>query len=165
MKSKYQAIVIGAGHNGITNAAFLAKAGLKTLLVEKNDYVGGATVSLEKYRDDWKYSNCSYVSSLLRPEIYRSLKLARYGLQIVPYGGSVTIAQNGDFIGRYVDPDTSRREVARHSLRDADATVRYGRDVMRQARFIRQFLLRTPPDPTSFKPRDLLELLYTARTS
>jgi phytoene dehydrogenase-like protein len=131
MSTQYNAIVIGAGHNGLTNGAFLARAGMKTLIVEKNDYIGGATVSLETYRDDWKYSNCSYVSSLLRPEVYRSLKLAEYGLQIVPYGGGVTIGQNGDYIGRYVDPDITRREVARHSLRDADATARFDRDIMR----------------------------------
>ena len=56
--SDYDAIVIGAGHNGLTNAAFLAKAGLRVLVVEKNDYAGGATVSRELY-DGWKYSNCS----------------------------------------------------------------------------------------------------------
>jgi phytoene dehydrogenase-like protein len=160
---KYDAIVIGAGHNGLTNGAFLARAGLKTLIVEKNDFIGGASVTRALYRDDWKYSNCSYVCSLLRPEVYRSLDLAKYGLQVVPYGGGATIAQNGDYIGRFVDPDLSRREVARHSLRDADATVRFDRDIMRQCRFIRQFLLRTPPDPTSFKPRDLLEMLYMGR--
>ena len=77
---KYDAIVIGAGHNGLTNAAYLAKAGLKTLVVEKNDYIGGATVSLNLH-EDWIYSNCSYVCSLLRPEVYRSLNLARYGNQ------------------------------------------------------------------------------------
>ncbi len=165
MTGNYQAIVIGSGHNGLANAAFLARAGLKTLVVEKNDYIGGATVSLETYREDWIYSNCSYVASLLRPEVFRSLRLDCYGLQIVPYGGGVTISRDGDYIGRYVDPDVSRREVARHSLRDAHATARFDRDVMRQARFIRQFLLRTPPDPTSFRPRDLLELLYTARAA
>jgi len=84
-------------------------------------------------------------------------------LQVVPYGGSVTIAQNGDYLGNYVDPDTSRREIARHSHRDADATVRYDRDIMRQCRLIRKLLLRTPPDPTSFKPRDLFELLYMGK--
>ena len=100
MTNKYDAIVIGAGHNGLTNGAYLAKAGLKVLMVEQNEFIGGATVSLPKYRD-WKYSNCSYVCSLLRPEIYRDLNLAKYGLQVVPYGGSVTIAQNGDYIGNY----------------------------------------------------------------
>ncbi len=162
MTKKYDAIVIGAGHNGLTNAAYLAKAGLNVLMVEKNDYIGGATVSLKLHKD-WLYSNCSYVCSLLRPEVYRSLNLAKYGLQVVPYGGGVTIAQNGDYLGTYVDPDLSRREVARHSQRDADATVRYDRDIMRQCRFIRRFLLRTVPDPTSFKPRDLLEMMYMGK--
>ena len=68
----YDAIVVGAGHNGLANAAFLAKAGLDVVCVEKNDYIGGATVSRSLY-DDWIYSNCSYVCSLLRPEIYRAL--------------------------------------------------------------------------------------------
>ncbi len=88
---KYDAIVIGAGHNGLTNAAYLAKAGLDVVLLEKNPYIGGATVSLEIHKG-WIYSNCSYVSSLLRPEVYRSMNLAKYGLQIVPYGGSATLS-------------------------------------------------------------------------
>jgi len=160
---KHDAIVIGAGHNGLTNAAFLAKAGLDVLILEKNPHVGGASVSLEIHKD-WIYSNCSYVNSLLRPEVYRSLNLAKYGLQIVPYGGSATISQNGDYIGSYVDADVSRREMARLSPRDADAKVRFDRDIMRQCRFIRQFLLRTAPDPTSFKPRDLFEMLHMGKT-
>jgi len=159
---KHDAIVIGAGHNGITNAAFLAKAGLDVLLVEKNDYIGGATVSLEVYKD-WKYSNCSYVCSLLRPEVYREMNLAKYGLQVVPYGGGVTISENGDHFGSYIDADVSRREMARLSPRDADAMVRYERDIMRQCRFIRQFLLSTAPDPTSFKPRDMLDMFHMGK--
>ena len=159
MAKKYDAIVIGAGHNGLTNAAYLAKAGLNTLVIEKNEYIGGATVS-RSLHEDWKYSNCSYVCSLLRPEVYRSLDLAKYGLQVVPYSGSVTIAEDGNYLGSYVDPDASRRELQRHSHRDADAEVRFWRDIMRQCRFIRQFLLRTAPDPTSFKPRDLMEMLH-----
>ena len=159
---KHDAIVIGAGHNGLTNAAFLAKAGLDVLLVEKNTYIGGATVSLEVHKD-WMYSNCSYVCSLLRPEVYRELELAKYGLQVVPYGGSATISQNGDYLGSYIDPDVSRREMARLSPRDADAKVRYDRDIMRQCRFIRQFMLRTAPDPTSFKPRDLMEMFHMGK--
>ena len=152
---KYDAIVIGAGHNGLTNAAYLTKAGLDVLLLEKAPYIGGATVSREIHKD-WIYSNCSYVSSLLRPEVYRSLELAKYGLQIVPYEGAATISQSGDYIGSYNDADVSRREMARLSPRDADAKVRFDRDIMRQCRYIRQFLLHTAPDPTSFKPRDLM---------
>ncbi len=155
--TQYDAIVIGAGHNGLTNAAFLAKAGLKVLVLEKNPYVGGASVSRELY-PNWIYSTCSYVCSLLRPEIYRGLDLARHGLQVVPYGGSVTLTRSGDFLGSYVDPDVARRELARHSPRDANAACRYHTDIMRQCRIIRSMLLRTPPDPTSFRLRDLREL-------
>ena len=157
--SKYDAIVIGAGHNGLTNAAYLAKSGLKVLLLEKNDYIGGAAVS-RVLHDGWTYSNCSYVCSLLRPEIFRDLNLQKYGLQVLPYGGSVTFMQNGDIFGGYSDDDLARREIGRFSKRDADAYVRFARDVSRQCRFIKPMLLRTPPDPTSFKPKDLGELIY-----
>lgn len=153
----YDAIVVGAGHNGLTTAAFLAKAGLDVVVVEKNDYIGGAAVSRNLY-DDWIYSNCSYVCSLLRPEIYRALDLSRHGLQVTPYGGSVTFTRDGDYLGSYWDHEVAHREMARHSKRDADAYQRYSAEVMRQTRFIRDFLLRTPPDPTSFRPRDLREL-------
>jgi len=154
----YDAIIVGAGHNGLTTAAYLAKAGLDVVCVEKNDYIGGAAVSLEMYKD-WKYSNCSYVCSLLRPEIYRSLELHKHGLQVTPYGGSCQFMENGDYFGSYHDPEVAYREKARHSKHDADAYERYSADTMRQCRFVRDTLLRTPPDPTSFKPRDIRELL------
>jgi phytoene dehydrogenase-like protein len=155
----YDAIVVGAGHNGLTNAAYLAKSGLNVLCVEKNDYIGGATVSRNLYKD-WIYSNCSYVCSLLRPEIYRDLELARHGLQVTPSGGGANFMENGDYLGSYTDHEVQHREFARFSKADADAYERYAADVMRQCRFIRDFLLRTPPDPTSFKFRDLKELAY-----
>lgn len=160
--NSYDAIVIGAGHNGLTNAAFLAKSGLDVLVVERNPYIGGASVSRELY-DGWTYTNCSYVSSLLRPEVFRSLNLAKHGLQVVPFGGSVTFAQDGNYLGSYSNPEAKYREMARHSLRDADAYARYSTDVMRYCRFIRPFLLRTPPDPTSFRPKDLSELLFLGK--
>ncbi|HEX7061884.1 MAG TPA: NAD(P)/FAD-dependent oxidoreductase [Woeseiaceae bacterium] len=158
----YDAIVVGAGHNGLTNAAFLAKAGLDVLCLEKNDYIGGAAVSRNLYKD-WIYSNCSYVCSLLRPEIFRALELHRHGLQVTPYGGGVTFLENGGYFGSYWDTEVAHREYARFSKHDADAYQRYSSDVMRQTRFIREFLLRTPPDPTSFKPRDLKELALLGR--
>ncbi len=154
----YDAIVVGAGHNGLTTAAFLQKAGLDVVCVEKNDYIGGAAVSRELYKD-WMYSNCSYVCSLLRPEIYRALELHKHGLQVTPFGGSCQFMENGDYYGAYHDPETAYREMARHSQHDADANERYGADTMRQCRFIRDTLLRTPPDPTSFKMKDIRELL------
>ena len=81
--SKYDAIVIGAGHNGLCNAAYLAKSGLKVLVLEKNDYIGGAAVSRE-LEEGWLYSNCSYVCSLLRPEIYRDLNLQNTDCKSLP---------------------------------------------------------------------------------
>ena len=162
MTRKYDVIVVGAGHNGLTNAAYLAKAGFNVLLLEKNGFIGGAAVSRELY-PDWKYTNCSYVCSLLRPEIIRDLQLPRHGLQVVPYGGGVTFMENGDYYGNHSDHERQYREVARHSRRDADAYHRYEADVMKQTRIIRPFLLRTPPDPTSLKTRDLKELRYLAK--
>ena len=159
---KYDAIVIGAGHNGLTNGAYLAKAGLDVLVVERNAYIGGATVSRELY-PDWKYSNCSYVCSLLRPEITRDLELPRHGLQVVPYGSGVTFMENGDHFGNYNEHDRQLREISRFSVRDANAYERYEADVMKQTRLIRPFLMRTPPDPTSLKPRDLKELAVLAK--
>ncbi len=156
---KYDAIVIGAGHNGLTNAAFLAKAGLDVLVVEKNDYVGGATVSRELHAD-WKYSNCSYVCSLFRPEIYQALDLGRHGLEVVPLQGSTTFKQDGDYFGSYHQGAVRRREIARHSKRDADASIRFDADLMKWCRLIRGFLLRTPPNPASLWPKDVMEFAH-----
>ncbi len=160
---KYDAIVIGAGHNGLCNAAYLAKAGLDVLVLERNPYIGGATVSRELH-EGWKYSNCSYVCSLLRPEITRDLELPRHGLQVIPYEGGVTFTRDGDYFGNYGDHERQYREMARHSVRDANAYDRFSADVMRQTRLIRKFLMTTPPDPTSFKPRDIKGLLELAES-
>ena len=107
-------------------------------------------------------SSCSYVCSLLRPEIYRELELHKYGLQITPYGGSVQFMENGDYFGSYHDREVAYREMARFSRCDADAYKTYSADTMRQCRFIRDFLLSTVPDPTSFKARDIRELARIA---
>ena len=155
----YDAVVIGAGHNGLTNAAFLAKSGLDVVVLEKNDHIGGATVSREIHQG-WKYSNCSYVCSLFRPEIYQALDLGRHGLEVVPLQGSVTFKKNGDYFGSYHQPAVRRREIARHSKRDADAAIRFDIDLMKWCRLIRGFLLRTPPDPASLKIRDVMEFAY-----
>ncbi len=158
----YDAIIIGAGHNGLVTACYLAKAGLKVVVVEKNDWIGGAAVSRSLY-PGFTYSNCSYVSSLLRPEIMRDLELPKYGLQILPYEGGAVLQQDGGYLAMYRDHDANRREFARHSKRDAEAYDRYSRDILRHCRFIRPLLMRTPPDPTSFRPRDLNELIYIGK--
>lgn len=157
--AKFDAIVAGAGHNGLTTACYLAKAGLKVLVVEKNDWIGGAAVS-RSLHDGWTYSNCSYVCSLLRREIVRDLELPRFGLQVIPYEGGATFTPDGDYFAYLSDHDALRREIARHSQHDVDAYDRFSQTVIRQCRFIRPFLLRNAPDPTSLKPRDISELMF-----
>lgn len=158
----WDAIVVGAGHNGLVNACYLQRAGLDVLVVEKNDWIGGAAVSRE-LSPSYIYSNCSYVCSLFRPEIMRDLELPRYGLQVVPYEGGVVFTRDGDYLAAYHDHHAHRREFARYSKKDAESYERYARDVTRQCRFIQPLLMRTAPDPASFKPRDLSELLYLGR--
>ncbi|MGB3899154.1 MAG: NAD(P)/FAD-dependent oxidoreductase [Mesorhizobium sp.] len=159
---KWDAIVIGGGHNGLVNACYLQRAGLDVLVVEKNDWVGGAATS-RSHTPGFVYSNCSYVCSLFRPEIMRDLELPRFGLQVIAYEGGAVLTQDGDYLGNYRDHHAHRREFARFSRRDAEAYERYARDVTRQCRFIQPLLMRTAPDPTSFRPRDLSELLYLGR--
>jgi phytoene dehydrogenase-like protein len=159
---RHDAIVVGAGHNGLVAACYLARAGLSVLVLERNAWIGGAAVSRKLYQD-FTYSNCSYVCSLLRPEIMRQLELPRFGLQIIPYDGGATMMRDGGHLSLYDNHDALRREISRHSRRDAEAYDRYVRDVLRQCRFIRPLLLRTPPDPTSFRPRDIRELLHLAK--
>ncbi len=160
--NRHDAIVVGAGHNGLVAACYLARAGLDVLVLERMPWIGGAAVSRKLYQD-FTYSNCSYVCSLLRPEIMRELELPRFGLQIIPYDGGATMMHDGGHLALYDNHDALRREIARHSRRDAENYDRYVRDVLRQCRFIRPLLLRTPPDPTSFRPRDIRELLHLAR--
>ena len=161
-KQKYDVAIVGGGHNGLTTACYLAKAGLNIVVVEKHDYVGGAAVSREIH-PGWTYSNCSYVCSLLRPEIFRDLELAKHGLQIIPYEGSATMLDNGDFYGSYNDHDLNYRSMSKFSAKDAEAYERFSRDVMRQCKIIKPLLKMTPPDPTSFAPKDIMGLFEFAK--
>ncbi|MHA6685916.1 phytoene desaturase family protein [Mesorhizobium sp. A556] len=158
----WDVIVIGGGHNGLVNACYLQRAGLDVLVVEKNDWVGGAATS-RSHTPGFLYSNCSYVCSLFRPEIMRDLELPRFGLQVIAYEGGAVLTQDGDYLGNYRDHHAHRREFARFSKRDAEAYDRYARDVTRQCRFIQPLLMRTAPDPTRFRPRDIGELLYLGK--
>lgn len=161
MKNR-DAIVIGAGHNGLTNAAYLAKAGLDVVVVEKNEYIGGAAVSRE-LQPGWTYSNCSYVCSMMRQAIHRDLDLTRHGLVLVPYLATVSFGDDGTTLVGYHDANAAYLELKRHSAHDADAMHRFQADLARYSQLIRKTLLRTPPDPTSFRPRDIMELLFLAK--
>ena len=162
MSQKHGAIIIGAGHNGLTTGAYLAKAGLDVLVVEKNDYIGGASVTREM-QEGWFYSSCSYVCSMMRQAIHRDLNLTRHGLVLVPYLGTVNFGDNGETIVSYNYEEAEYNQLRRISPHDADAMFRFHTDLARYAKLIRKTLLRTPPDPTSFRLRDIKELLWLAR--
>ncbi len=162
MPIKYDAIVIGGGHNGLTSAAYLARAGRKVLVLERRHVLGGAAVTEEVF-PGFKFSVCSYVVSLLRPEIIRDLDLPRHGLEILPLDGTFTPMPNGDYLWRVNDHARTRREIARHSKLDAEAYDEYGKAMVEMARFVKPILNMTPPDPASLHPRDLMTLLFLGR--
>ena len=158
----YHAIVIGGGHNGLTAAAYLARAGRKVLVLERRHLVGGAAVTEEVF-PGFRFSVCSYVVSLLRPEIIRELDLPRHGLEILPLDGTFTPMPDGNYLWRVNDHGKTRREIARHSKLDAEAYDEYGKAMVAMARFVKPILNMTPPDPLSLNPRDLGRLLFLGK--
>jgi phytoene dehydrogenase-like protein len=155
---RYDAIIVGGGHNGLVAAAYLARAGRRTLVLERRPLIGGAAVTEEVF-PGFKFSVFSYVVSLLRPEIIRDLALPRHGLQILPLESTITPLDNGDYLGSWADPDESRRELCRHSPRDADAVAIFGRLMHHMAMAVKPILGMVPPDPASLAPSDLAGLL------
>src|SRR5499427_9230728 len=158
----YDAIVIGGGHNGLTHAAYLARAGRKVLVLERRHVLGGAAVTEEVF-PGFKFSVCSYVVSLLRPEIIRDLDLPRHGLEILPLDGTFTPMPNGDYLWRVNDHGKTRREIARHSKLDAEAYEEFGKAMQAMCRFVKPILGMVPPDPSTLNPRDLMKLLFIGR--
>jgi phytoene dehydrogenase-like protein len=154
---RYDAIIIGGGHNGLTAAAYLARAGRKVVVLERRHVLGGAAVTEEVF-PGFHFSVCSYVVSLLRPEIIRELELARHGLEILPLDGTFTPMPNGDYLWRVNDHAKTRREIARHSRVDAEAYDEYGRAMVAMGRFVKPILGMRPADPTSLDPRGLKQL-------
>jgi phytoene dehydrogenase-like protein len=158
----YDIIVIGGGHNGLTHAAYLARAGKKVLVLERRHVLGGAAVTEEVF-PGFKFSVCSYVVSLLRPEIIRDLDLPRHGLEILPLDGTFTPMPGGDYLWRVNDHGKTYREIARHSRLDADAYDDFGKAMQPMCHFVKPILNMVPPDPTGLNPKDLSKLLFMAR--
>src|SRR5436309_3038452 len=158
MPGSYDIIIIGAGHNGLVAAAYLARAGMRVLVLERRELVGGACVT-EAVWPGFKVSTASYVNSLFRPEIIRDLELGRHGFELLPRSpSSFTPFPDGRFLLMGPDKDLTRRQVAQFSPQDAAALPRYEAMLERVADFIEPTLLRTPPNPWSLRPRDLLQL-------
>ena len=162
MNSKYDVVIIGGGHNGLVNAAYLARGGKKVLVCERRHVLGGAAVTEEVF-PGFKFSVASYVVSLLRPEIIRELDLPRHGMEILPLDGTFTPMPNGDYLWRVNDHAKTRREIARHSRLDAEAYDEYGKAMVEMGRFVKPILAMTAPDPTSLALRGLRDLLSIAR--
>ncbi len=149
MPQRYDAIVIGGGHNGLVSAAYLARAGKKVLVLERRHVLGGAAVTEEVF-PGFKFSVASYVVSLLRPEIIRELDLPRHGLEILPLDGTFTPMPGGNYLWRMSDHARTRREIYRHSPLDAEAYDEYSKAMADMARFVKPILSMVPPDPMSF---------------
>jgi len=153
----WDAIVVGGGHNGLTCAAYLARAGQKVLLLERRHLLGGATVSEEIF-PGYTFSACSYVVSLMRPWIMRDLDLPAHGLEILPLEATFTPFPDGRYLLRDGDAEKTRRAIAHFSPRDAEVYTEFGRVMGELGRLVKPVIDRPAPDPASLDPRELLSM-------
>lgn len=149
---KYDAIVIGGGHNGLISAAYLAKAGLKPLVLERRHMVGGAAVTEELY-PGFKFSRASYLAGLLRPRIIEDLQLHKYGFKYLPRRpSSFTPTRPGShFGGKYLmlgdNYEADMASISQFSKKDAEAFVRYEDFLGRVREMVSPLLDMPPPNP------------------
>jgi phytoene dehydrogenase-like protein len=160
--AQFDVIIIGAGHNGLVTAAYLARAGKRVLVLERREVVGGACVTEELW-PGFKVSTAAYVNSLLRPEIIRDLELKRHGFEMLPRNpSSFTPFPDGRSLLLGPDAELNRREISKFSVRDAEALPRYEQMLERVATFLEPMLMQTPPDPWSGRASDYLQLAKLA---
>ena len=153
----YDAIVIGAGHNGLVNGAYLAKGGLKTLILERRHLVGGAAIT-EELRPGFWFTTFSYALSLLRPDIIHDLELTKHGFMPLLMPSTFAPMENGDYLLLGQDHGENLQEIGRHSRHDADAYEAFNHDVLRVCRAIKPLLDQVPPDIFSNDPEELVAL-------
>jgi len=151
--NQYDAIVIGGGHNGLVNGAYLAKAGLKTLILERRHLDGGAAITEEPY-PGFKFTTFSYALCLLRPAIIHELELDKHGFMPIPMPTTFAPTLDGDYLLVGDDKDANHHEMARHSPRDADAYAAYDHMMSQVVHAIRPLMDSIPPDITSKDPEE-----------
>jgi len=144
--ARYDAIIIGAGHNGLVCACYLAAAGLKVGVFERRAVVGGAAVT-EEFHPGFRNSVAAYTVSLLHPQVIRDLSLAQHGLKILPRPmANFLPLPDGDFLRMGASSAETHAEVARHSPRDADKLSDYYTMLERVADVLRVLATETPPN-------------------
>jgi len=154
----YDAIIVGAGHNGLVTAAYLARAGLRVLVLERRHVVGGACVTEEVW-PGYQISTAAYLCGLLVPKVIRDLELERFGYEILPKDPAFfSPFPDGRSLFIWRDNRQTAEEVAKFSPRDAERYPRYEALLDRLATFVEPWLLATPPDPTRRRWADLAAL-------
>jgi phytoene dehydrogenase-like protein len=155
----YDAIVVGGGHNGLVNGAYLAKSGLKTLIIERRPFVGGAAIT-EELVPGFHFTTFSYALSLLRPDIIQDLDLVKHGFMPIVMPSSFAPMENGDHLLLGPDRDDNIKEIMRHSSHDADAMDRYEYDVERVCQLIKPLFDRVPPNIFGKTAEDLADISW-----
>src|SRR5436853_1063127 len=142
----YDAIVVGAGHNGLTAACYLARAGLSTLVLERREIVGGCCVT-EEIAPGCRASTTSYIASMLRPEVIRDLELAAHGLRMVPCDPALQVPfPDGQLVPWWAERERTVAELRKLSPIDAETFVRVDDQLKKLARYLQPFFLEPPPD-------------------
>ena len=158
MPAEYDAIIVGGGHNGLATAAYLGRAGLKTLVLERRQVLGGAAVSEHPW-PGYTVSTLSYVLSLMPPEVIRELELHRHGLTLYPLAADYYVPfPDGSHLLLTKDPAQAMTEIAKFSKKDAETWPAFSAYLAKIARLVRPLLLMTPPKVGAKSPADLLEL-------
>ena len=159
----YDAIVVGAGHNGLTAAAYLARGGLSTLVLERRPILGGACVT-EEISPGCRASTTSYIASMLRPEVIRDLELAAHGLKMVPCDPALLVPfSDRTVVPWWSDREKTVRELEKLSVRDARTFVRVDDELKRLARYLQPFFLEPPPDVGARGLAGVLEALRVGK--